>query len=434
MPSSSTAGMSLPMRSEIVVSVKNLTKTYRIFGHPSERIKQALTFGQARFHREFTALQDVSFEIRKGETVGVIGRNGSGKSTLLQLICGILKPTSGTVQVNGRVAALLELGAGFNPEFTGRENVYFHGSLMGYTKTQMDERFEDIVAFADIGEFIDHQVRTYSSGMFVRLAFAANVHMNADILIVDEALSVGDAGFQRKALRKMQSFVEGGGTLVYVSHDLESVRRTCSHAILLQHGQKVCGGSTKPVCDAYEQMMFGSQRKETPDHSGIKPANETAICEISYGGEDAFIAHCWIEDNLGKVANKILYGEAFSWNYRVHFYKAMESPIFGMLLKTVDGWTIYGIERKSAAPAPSRFEAGDEVNVKFSLVNNLMPGTYYLNCGIREASGGELQFLHRRVDSAVLEIRREMSGIGFGVTNLAGSAEFQMSQTSSPHT
>ncbi|MBZ0094976.1 MAG: ABC transporter ATP-binding protein [Sulfuricella sp.] len=412
---------------DIAISVKNLTKKYRIFGHPGDRIKQALTFGRVRFHREFTALQDVSFEINKGETVGIIGRNGSGKSTLLQLICGILKPTSGTVQVNGRVSALLELGAGFNPEFTGRENVYFQGALMGFTKVQMDERFDDVAAFADIGEFIDQPVRTYSSGMYVRLAFAANVHVNADILVVDEALSVGDAGFQRKALRKMQFFVENGGTLIYVSHDLESVRRTCTHAILLQHGRQVGVGDTKSVCDAYEQMMFGGLRKEPQEHSSIVIAENTTVCEISYGGGDAHIECCWILNSHGEVANKILYGEPFSWNYRVRFNKAMESPIFGMLLKTVDGWSIYGIERKSVAPAPLRFEAGDEVNVKFSLVNNLMPGTYYLNCGIRDSCGGELHFLHRRVDSAVLEIRSEVRGIGFGVANLVGNVEFQMS-------
>src|SRR3989338_8224249 len=177
---------------DIAISVKNLTKIYRIFGHPGDRIKQALTFGRMRFHNEFTALQDVSFEIKKGETVGIIGRNGSGKSTLLQLICGILKPTSGSVKVNGRISALLELGAGFNPEFTGRENAYFQGAVMGMTREEMDGRFDDIAAFADIGKFIDQPVRIYSSGMFVRLAFAVSVHINPDILSIDEALSVGD--------------------------------------------------------------------------------------------------------------------------------------------------------------------------------------------------------------------------------------------------
>lgn len=201
------------MSSDIAISVRNLSKTYRIFGHPGDRIKQALTLGRVPFHREFTALKDVSFEIKKGETVGIIGRNGSGKSTLLQLLCGILKPSSGSVTVNGRVSALLELGAGFNPEFTGRENVYFQGAVMGFSKPEIDSIFDDIAAFADIGEFIDQTVRIYSSGMFVRLAFSVAIHSTPDILVIDEALSVGDEGFQRKCFERICQFREGGGPL-----------------------------------------------------------------------------------------------------------------------------------------------------------------------------------------------------------------------------
>ena len=191
---------------DIAISVKNLTKTYRIFGHPGDRIKQALTLGRVRFHNEFTAVRDASFEVKKGEAVGIIGRNGSGKSTLLQLICGILKPTSGEVHVNGRISALLELGSGFNPEFTGRENIYFQGAVTGFSKQQVDERITDIIAFADIGEFIDQPVRTYSSGMYVRLAFAVIAHADAAILIVDEALAVGDAIFTQKCFRFLNEF------------------------------------------------------------------------------------------------------------------------------------------------------------------------------------------------------------------------------------
>ncbi|PKO58767.1 MAG: ABC transporter ATP-binding protein, partial [Betaproteobacteria bacterium HGW-Betaproteobacteria-17] len=205
------------MSSDIAISVRNLSKTYRIFGHPGDRIKQALTLGRVPFHREFTALKDVSFEIKKGETVGIIGRNGSGKSTLLQLLCGILKPSSGSVTVNGRVSALLELGAGFNPEFTGRENVYFQGALMGFTRRQMEERFDDIAAFADIGEFVDQPVRMYSSGMFVRLAFAVAIHMEPEILVVDEALGVGDAAFQSKCFQRISAIREGGGSILLVT-------------------------------------------------------------------------------------------------------------------------------------------------------------------------------------------------------------------------
>ena len=209
---------------DIAISVRNLTKSYRLFGHPGDRIKQFFSLGLKQYHREFTALKDVSFDIKKGETVGIIGRNGSGKSTLLQLICGILKPTTGTVQVNGRVSALLELGAGFNPEFTGRENVYFQGALMGFTEAQMDERFDEIAAFADIGEFIDQPVRTYSSGMFVRLAFAVAIHVDPDILVVDEALAVGDMAFQRKCFAQIDRLRAAGCTIALVTHDMGARR------------------------------------------------------------------------------------------------------------------------------------------------------------------------------------------------------------------
>lgn len=243
------------MRSDIAISVQNLAKTYRIFGHPGDRIKQAVTFGQMRFHREFTALQDVSFEIKRGEKIGIIGRNGSGKSTLLQLICGILQPTSGSVTVNGRISALLELGAGFNPEFTGRENVYFQGAVMGLTKAEMHERFDAIAAFADIGEFIDQPVRIYSSGMFVRLAFSVAINVDPDILIVDEALGVGDMEFQERAISRMKHLQSNGTTIVFVSHAINAVRNFCQHAIWLDGGKIVEYGEAGEVCLAYQQHV-----------------------------------------------------------------------------------------------------------------------------------------------------------------------------------
>lgn len=242
------------MPSDIAISAKNLTKKYRIFGHPGDRIKQALTFGRVRFHREFTALQDVSFEIKKGETVGIIGRNGSGKSTLLQLICGILKPTSGTVKANGRISALLELGAGFNPEFTGCENVYFHGALMGLSKVEMDQRFDDIAAFADIGDFINQPVRIYSSGMYVRLGFAVAVHMRPDILIIDEVLAVGDATFQQKCINQISRLQSQGTSIIVVSHNPYHIERLCHRAAVLYHGRLSELMPAKGILAKYHEM------------------------------------------------------------------------------------------------------------------------------------------------------------------------------------
>jgi len=237
---------------EVAISVRKVTKTYRIFAHPGARLKQAMTFGFKRYYKEFTALKDVSFDIKKGETVGIIGRNGSGKSTLLQLICGILKPTSGSVTVNGRISALLELGAGFNPEFTGRENVYFQGVLLGLSKEEMDIRFDEIVDFADIGEFIDQPVRTYSSGMFVRLAFATAIHVDPDILVIDEALAVGDIAFQRKCFERLGMLLSDKQRVVlFVSHDLRQVERFCSRVIFLQNGQALADGEARKICELY---------------------------------------------------------------------------------------------------------------------------------------------------------------------------------------
>lgn len=245
------------MSSDIAISVKNLTKTYRIFNHPGDRIKQALTFGRVKFHREFTALKDVSFDIKKGETVGIIGRNGSGKSTLLQLICGILKPTSGSVTVNGRVSALLELGSGFNPEFTGRENIFFQGAIMGFSKEEMDAKVEEIIAFADIGEFIDQPVRTYSSGMFVRLAFATAIHSEPDILVIDEALAVGDMEFQKKSFAYMANLLlKKLATVILVSHELRQIQRFCSKAVYLDRGVCQKTGNSYNVTQAYYEATL----------------------------------------------------------------------------------------------------------------------------------------------------------------------------------
>lgn len=244
------------MRSEdIVISARNLTKAYRLFGHPGDRIKQFLSLGLRRYHEDFVALHDVSFEIRRGETVGIIGRNGSGKSTLLQLVCGILKPTAGLIRVNGRVSALLELGAGFNPDFTGRENVFFQGAILGLDKAAMDARFDAIAAFADIGEFIDQPVRTYSSGMFVRLAFAVASHVDPDILVVDEALAVGDAVFQQKCFDRIYDLQSHGATMVVVSHNPYQLERLCGRVAVMDRGRLSPLAPAKEALALYQELV-----------------------------------------------------------------------------------------------------------------------------------------------------------------------------------
>lgn len=260
---------------DFAISVTNLSKRYEIYNAPRDRLKQFVLprlqrlAGQPprQYFREFWALKDVSFEVKKGETVGIIGRNGSGKSTLLQLICGTLHPTSGTVETNGRIAALLELGSGFNAEFTGRENIYMNGAVIGLTKEEIDERFDDICAFADIGEFIEQPVKTYSSGMFVRLAFAIQANVDPEILIVDEALAVGDAYFVHRCMLRFHDLQKKGTTIVFVSHDSSSIKRLCGSALWLKNGHLNSVGDAVTIVDSYlrDLFEFGDNKRKDSD-------------------------------------------------------------------------------------------------------------------------------------------------------------------------
>lgn len=273
------------MSSDIAITVENLSKCYQIYDHPRDRLEQFILPRLQRltrqspkqYYREFWALKDVSFEIEKGETVGIIGRNGSGKSTLLQMICGILNPTSGTVRTNGRIAALLELGSGFNPEFTGRENIYLSGTVLGLSREEIDARFDDIAAFADIGSFIEQPVKTYSSGMMVRLAFAVNAYVDPDILIIDEALAVGDVYFAQKCMRFLAHYQSTGGTLLFVSHDTTAVLNLCKRAILLAHGRVQEYGASEVVCKSYLEQLYGERSFETQNHSPKSEIDETLL-------------------------------------------------------------------------------------------------------------------------------------------------------------
>ena len=237
------------------ISVHNVTKSYKLYDSHADRVKEAFHPFRKKYHHTFNALSDVSLSVKKGETIGIIGRNGSGKSTLLQLVCGILQPTSGSIVVNGRVSALLELGAGFNPEFSGRENVYINGSILGFSKEEIESRYGAIVEFADIGEFIEQPVKTYSSGMTIRLAFAVIAHADADILVIDEALAVGDAFFTQKCMRFLRKFMKTG-TILFVSHDTNSVKNLCNRAVWLERGQVLHEGEPKEVCERYLEAFY----------------------------------------------------------------------------------------------------------------------------------------------------------------------------------
>ena len=406
---------------DIAIRVSNLSKSYQIYDTPRDRLKQFVlprlqrSIGKQprQYFREFWALKDVSFEVKKGETVGIIGRNGSGKSTLLQMICGTLNPTGGSIQTNGRIAALLELGSGFNPEFTGRENVYMNAAVLGLGKEEIDSRFDDIAAFADIGEFIEQPVKTYSSGMTVRLAFSVAANVAPEILIVDEALAVGDAAFQRKCISYMENFSREGGILLFVSHSLEQVRSLCNRAIYLKAGN-VTIGSAKEMCDAYETDLFGGQMhgqsgllEESSDSSLENEegaAFELPECAIHYGNRVARISRCWTSDIRGTRKTAFRNGEKIVWYFQVEFDAFCNSCFYGLMIKNKEGINLFGTNTLQMGMPLSTAQAGEKALVKFEIDSHLGPGEYFLNCSVAEGDTADPTFLYRIVDAAIITI------------------------------
>lgn len=365
------------MNPEVAISVKNLTKTYRLFGHPGDRIKQFFSLGFKQYHQGFTALKDVSFEIKKGETIGIIGRNGSGKSTLLQLICGILKPTSGTVQVAGRISALLELGAGFNPEFTGRENVYFQGALMGFTQAQMAERFDDIAAFADIGEFIDQPVRTYSSGMFVRLSFAVATNMEPDILIVDEALSVGDAVFQHKSRQRIQKFTDNGGTLLFVSHDQSIVSAVCRRCVLLNAGELLHNAPPEETFARYNALV--SAKRNEAASASVLPSGQMQI--TSGTGEASVVSLSLLDDHDVSRAT-IAVGTNITLALHVRVLSPIPRLVLGFTIRDRLGNVVFGTNTLSHKRSIEYPQPQSTYVFRYQLLAALGVGSYTISTAL----------------------------------------------------
>lgn len=406
---------------DIAVSVRNLTKTYRLFGHPGDRIKQFFSMGMKQYHRGFTALNDVSLDIRKGETVGIIGRNGSGKSTLLQMVCGILKPTSGSVQVNGRVSALLELGAGFNPEFTGRENVYFQGALMGIPKGRMDERFDDIAAFADIGEFIDQPVRTYSSGMFVRLAFAVAIHVDPEILVVDEALAVGDTRFQAKCFQRIKAIRERGGAILLVTHALEQVAHFCDRALLLDRGSLLAEGNPSETLAHYIDISREAAIRTTTESWATTPADETFQHHPTYnphetrwGDRTATISDARLLQDGLENPDTLAPGLETELRLGIDFHADVQKPIYGLSIKSPAGALLFGTNsRELLGPfgVPSQ-RAGDKLHVCFGFRPFLDAGDYLISVGIVGETDSGIVPHDRRYDSIKFRIAPPISPDG----------------------
>ncbi len=436
---------------DITIRVGNLSKCYHIYDRSHDRLKQyiiprlqRLTGRQSKnYYREFWALKDVSFNVKKGETVGIIGRNGSGKSTMLQIICGTLTQTSGTVKTCGRVAALLELGSGFNPEFTGRENVYLNGALLGLSKEEIDFRFDDIATFADIGEFIDQPVKTYSSGMYVRLAFAVSACVDPDILIVDEALAVGDTKFQAKCFRHFETLVARGTTILFVTHSTEQVVRHCDWAILLDKGQIIMRGHSRDVVNAYLDMLFGVERNRQTDsapfgndlqltkkvhdiyrdeednfenRSGYNPY------EYRWGSREAEIFDFCVTSGSSRHTTYIETGQIVVITIWVRFMRQAGLPIYGLTIKTPDGITLFGSNSRDFDNGPLLLTANQGSIYKVSFIlqeQRLGAGEYLVSVGVAEEKAGEIFPLDRRYDAICLHVANCLS-------RSAGLADFSM--------
>jgi lipopolysaccharide transport system ATP-binding protein len=401
------------------IKVTNLGKAYKVYPHKWSRLFEWMWPTMQKKHTLKWILQDVSFNVDAGDAVGILGVNGAGKSTLLKMITGTTQPTTGEISVNGRVAALLELGMGFHPDFTGRQNVMMAGQLQGLSQEQIVSALPEIEKFADIGEYINSPVRVYSSGMQMRLAFAVATAYRPDILIVDEALSVGDAAFQKKCFSRIEAFQEQGTTLLIVSHSTDTINRICSKAILLNQGQLVAFGNAKDITQAYEKLLYGSNNATLSNEAIIDSSLVNPNIETQYGNRKAQIKDFHILDYQHRPANVIKTNEPFFITYNVVFHEDIQDVSFGTMIKTVDDICIYGKSTYNKN-TKKNYNSGDVVSVEFELKNHLANGIYYLNCGCQSAnSEGEREYLHRRVDVAIFKVNLENPNSMFvGLVNL----------------
>lgn len=418
------------MNEEYAIRVNNVTKRYKLFDKNSDRVKDALGLsGKKKLYKDYYALKNVSFDIKRGETVGIIGVNGAGKSTILKIITGVLNPTEGNVEINGRISALLELGAGFNSDYTGLQNVYLNGTMMGFTKEEVDAKLDAILEFADIGDFINQPVKTYSSGMFVRLAFAVAINIDPEILIVDEALSVGDVFFQNKCFHKFEEFRNAGKTILFVSHDLGSIRKYCDRTILLDHGVKIEEGETSSVVDTFKRVLVGQynsdETKKTAEKKAgelIKPdkvkgewksnyvLNPDADC---YGDLKAEIVDFAIIDSRGKFTNVLVKGEPFQIKVKIRANEALEDPISTYTIKTLKGTDITGTNTKFEHHDIGPMKAGEEKIITFTQEMNIQGGQYLLSLGCTRYVSDELRVYNRLYDIINLSIVSEKNTVGY---------------------
>lgn len=437
---------------EYAIQVEDVSKIYRLYEKPIDRLKESLSLTHKSYHRDFFALSNISFRVKKGETVGIIGTNGSGKSTILKIITGVLTPTTGNVRVSGVISALLELGAGFNMDYTGIENVYMNGTMMGFTRSQMDEKLPEILEFADIGDFVYQPVKTYSSGMFVRLAFALAINVEPEILIVDEALSVGDVFFQSKCYRRMEEIRKQGTTILMVTHDMGSVIKYCDRVVLLNKGHYVAEGPAGKMVDLYKKILANQmdaleeELEEMNDFSGgfaedgeeeqsegqkeildrtseeeKKKSNAAGLMKdkiainpnrTEYGNGKAEIYDLGLFDERGNLTNLLLKGEYFEIKERIRFFEPIQAPIFTYTIKDKKGADLTGTNTMFEGADVKPVGQGDEYEVTFRQKMTLQGGEYLLSMSCTGFEQGEHTVYHRLYDIASITVISNKNTVG----------------------
>lgn len=422
-----------------VIKVKDLTKIYKLYPNNHARFREA--FSKKSYHQDFYALDDISFEVKEGECFGIIGKNGSGKSTLLKILTGVLAKTSGEVEIKGRIAALLELGAGFNPEYTGRQNIYLNGQIMGYTKEEMDKKLDDIIEFASIGDHIDQPVKTYSSGMFVRLAFAISISVDPEILIVDEALSVGDAFFQLKCYKKFTELKKSGKTIVFVTHDLSSVIKYCDRVIVINEGKIRAEGEANEMVDVYkqilvdEEMLKGQQETQKLNEAvGRRNSKQELTTEqelfsekqlkcnvrlnekiLDYGTKQAEIIELEVLDAKGRPAPQIEKFDRLIVRFKIRFNEEIKDPIFALTFKNIKGTEITGTNTMYEGIEGFTAEPGQIYEASFDQEIPFQSGSYFISLGCTGLDvQGNFSVFHRLYDVAeVMVLSSKQDTVGF---------------------
>ena len=427
------------MDKNIAISVMDVSKIYRLYDKPIDRLKEALSPTHKKYHKEFFALDKLSFNVEKGSTVGIIGTNGSGKSTILKIITGVLNPSTGSVKVDGNISALLELGAGFNSDYTGIENIYMNGTMMGFSREEMEKKLPEILEFADIGDFVYQPVKTYSSGMFVRLAFALAINVEPEILIVDEALSVGDVFFKSKCYAKMEEIRKKGTTILMVTHDMGSIIKYCDKVVLLNKGKFLAEGSARDMVDLYKKILAGqfdetgmelsdfnsgvvedlANIKRSKEDTFMKTTNELMKAKMTinpslteYGDGRAGIVDFGIVDAKGSISNLLMKGEYFYIKEKIRFNSKIKSPIFTYTIKDKKGTELSGTNTMLEAAKVEEVDEGDIYEVSFKQKMTLQGGEYLLSMSCTGFEEGDLQVYHRLYDVASITVISNKNTVG----------------------